>query len=132
MTFQANTPIWWIQLDIGSFLRVTQDMTTQQIGCYILLRLYLTTNEYLPQSKSRLRQICKNASTLEISSVLKFFSLSNEGKYFDDELMQLKNKVKKKSNARSEAGKLGAEKRWKKSNQQLTELNQPQLQSINH
>lgn len=102
---------FWFPLHSGDFLSKTATLTSQQIGCYILLLVYLTRNNRLPSKMQDLQMICKMEKPPSIRAALRLLEKDQHG-YFSKELEEFKVKSILNSTKKSIAGKKGARARW--------------------
>lgn len=115
MANSEKEKFFWFKLHSGDFLTETSLYSARQIGCYILLKIYLTRNMRLPGKMAELRRICKNERADIINSVLCNFAVDSLG-YYDLDIADQKLKAAEKSFKNKISGRAGARERWKGKN----------------
>jgi len=98
------------QFYAADFYMGTDDLTAAQVGGYIRLLCKQWDKNYLPFDKKILKKWTQLSST-DLDVVLEKFVKNSEG-YYNERLEQERQKQEHHRNARSEAGKIGNEKRW--------------------
>ena len=104
---------YWFPLNGGQFLSQTILLNSSEVGCYVLLMVYLTSHERIPKNGADLKKICRGANHSSIKKALSFFAEDEKG-FFSIELCERKIKAQEISFKRSMAGMAAASNRWGK------------------
>lgn len=105
----AKSPAF--QLYAADFYMGTDEMTAAQVGGYIRLLCKQWDKNYLPFDKKILKKWTE-LSNKDLDIVLEKF-VKNEHGYINERLEQERQKQEQYRLSRSEAGKIGNQKRWK-------------------
>lgn len=110
---EMDGKFFWFPLHAGDFLSRTAALSSGEIGVYVLFLIYLTRHDVLPLEERLLKSIAKNARKKAIVNALALLDKTKRG-YISKDIKQHKKNAETLSEKRSRAGKLGAKKKWEK------------------
>ena len=106
------TPFWF-PIRGGETLQKTAALAPSALGCWLLLRIYLLETPRLPTRKKELLRLCRGAEWPDVLAALTLLAVDEAGYKFCEEIERVKCQMSKTSEKRKEAGKKGAESRWR-------------------